>query len=41
MVIDMVCYKGNVDMLKIVDNDICYKVDSFIFNVVGVLEEVK
>lgn len=41
MMIDMECYKGNVDILKIVDNDICYKVDSFIFNVVGVLEEVK
>lgn len=37
----MARYKGNVDTLKIVDNDIRYKVDSFIFNVVGALEEVK
>ncbi|HEX4499617.1 MAG TPA: phosphatidylglycerol--membrane-oligosaccharide glycerophosphotransferase [Scandinavium sp.] len=40
-VIDMVRYKGNVDTLKIVDNDIRYKADSFIFNVAGAPEEVK
>ena len=40
-VIDMVRYKGNVDSLKIVDNDIRYKADSFIFNVAGAPEEVK
>nr|VXZ88962.1 phosphoglycerol transferase I [Klebsiella pneumoniae] len=28
-------YKGNVDTLKIVDNDIRYKADSFVFNVAG------
>jgi phosphoglycerol transferase len=28
-------------MLKIVDNDIRYKADSFIFNVAGAPEEVK
>ena len=33
------CY--NVDTLKIVDNDIRYKADSFIFNVAGAPEEVK
>lgn len=40
-VIDMVRYQGNVDTLKIVDNDIRYKADSFIFNVAGAPEEVK
>lgn len=40
-VIDMVRYKGNVDSLKTVDNDIRYKADSFIFNVAGAPEEVK
>jgi len=40
-VIDMERYKGNVDTLKIVDNDIRYKADSFIFNVAGAPEEVK
>ncbi len=29
--IDMERHKGNVDTLKIVDNDIRYKADSFIF----------
>lgn len=37
----MARYKGNVDTLKIVDNDIRYKADSFIFNVAGAPEEVK
>lgn len=32
-VIDVTRYQGNVDTLKIVDNDIRYKADSFIFNV--------
>lgn len=41
VVIDMERYKGNVDTLKIVDNDIRYKADSFIFNVAGAPEEVK
>ena len=40
-VIDMARYKSNVDTLKIVDNDIRYKADSFIFNVAGAPEEVK
>jgi len=30
-----------VDMLKVVDNDIRYKADSFVFNVAGAPEEVK
>ncbi len=34
-------YKQNTDMLKIVDNDIRYKADSFVFNVAGAPEEVK
>lgn len=34
-------YKGNVDTLKIVDNDIRYKADSFVFNVAGAPEEVR
>jgi phosphoglycerol transferase len=34
-------YKGNVDTLKVVDNDIRYKADSFVFNVAGAPEEVK
>lgn len=40
-VIDVTRYQGNVDTLKIVDNDIRYKADSFIFNVAGAPEEVK
>lgn len=36
--IDMERYKGNVDTLKIVDNDIRYKADSFVFNVAGAPE---
>jgi phosphoglycerol transferase len=40
-VIDMQRYKGNVDTLKIVDNDIRYKADSFVFNVAGAPEEVR
>lgn len=40
-VIDMTRYSGNVDTLKVVDNDIRYKADSFIFNVAGAPEEVK
>jgi len=40
-VIDMNRYNGNVSTLKIVDNDIRYKADSFIFNVAGAPEEVK
>ncbi|GHD93911.1 phosphoglycerol transferase I [Pseudocitrobacter faecalis] len=40
-VIDMTRYNGNVDTLKVVDNDIRYKADSFIFNVAGAPEEVK
>lgn len=39
--IDMERYKGNVDTLKVVDNDIRYKADSFVFNVAGAPEEVK
>ncbi len=34
-------YRNNVDMLKILDNDIRYKADSFVFNVPGAPEEVK
>ncbi len=42
LMIDMERYKGNVDTLKIVDNDIRYKADSFyLFNVAGAPEEVK
>ena len=37
----MTRYNGNVDTLKVVDNDIRYKADSFIFNVAGAPEEVK
>ncbi|MGU3524295.1 phosphatidylglycerol--membrane-oligosaccharide glycerophosphotransferase [Enterobacteriaceae bacterium C23F] len=40
-IIDMERYNGNVDTLKVVDNDIRYKADSFIFNVAGAPEEVK
>ena len=40
-VIDTTRYQRNVDMLKIGDNDIRYKADSFIFNVAGAPEEVK
>ncbi|PSS48732.1 phosphatidylglycerol--membrane-oligosaccharide glycerophosphotransferase [Enterobacter sp. FS01] len=34
-------YQRNVDMLKVSDNDIRYKADSFVFNVAGAPEEVK
>lgn len=34
-------YQRNIDMLKVVDNDIRYKADSFVFNVAGAPEEVK
>lgn len=34
-------YQKNVDTLKIVDDDIRYKADSFIFNVAGAPEEIK
>jgi phosphatidylglycerol-membrane-oligosaccharide glycerophosphotransferase (EC 2.7.8.20) len=34
-------YQNNVDMLKILDNNIRYKADSFVFNVPGAPEEVK
>ena len=40
-VIDTARYQRNVELLKIVDNDIRYKADSFIFNVAGAPEEVK
>nr|WP_188348063.1 phosphatidylglycerol--membrane-oligosaccharide glycerophosphotransferase [Enterobacter hormaechei] len=40
-IIDTARYQRNVDLLKIVDNDIRYKADSFIFNVAGAPEEVK
>lgn len=40
-VIDTDRYKRNVDLLKVVDNDIRYKADSFVFNVAGAPEEVK
>lgn len=40
-VIDTARYQRNVDSLKIVDNDIRYKADRFIFNVAGAPEEVK
>lgn len=40
-VIDTDRYKHNVDLLKVVDNDIRYKADSFIFNVAGAPEEVQ
>lgn len=40
-VIDTTRYQQNVDALKIADNDIRYKADSFIFNVAGAPEEVK
>ncbi len=33
--------RANVDTLKIVDNDIRYKADSFVFNIAGAPEEVK
>ena len=39
--IDTARYQRNVDMLKVVDNDVRYKADSFIFNVAGAPEEVK
>jgi len=39
--IDTLRYKANVDKLKVVDNDIRYKADSFVFNVAGAPEEVK
>ncbi|QJT79008.1 phosphatidylglycerol--membrane-oligosaccharide glycerophosphotransferase [Kosakonia sp. MUSA4] len=34
-------YQNNVDTLKILDNNIRYKADSFVFNVPGAPEEVK
>jgi phosphoglycerol transferase len=34
-------YQQNIDMLKIGDDDIRYKADSFVFNVAGAPEEVK
>lgn len=34
-------YKQNIDRLKIVDDEIRYKADSFVFNVAGAPEEVK
>ncbi len=34
-------YQKNVDLLKIVDNNIRYKADSFVFSVAGAPEEVK
>ncbi|MBV7406780.1 phosphatidylglycerol--membrane-oligosaccharide glycerophosphotransferase [Enterobacter sp. ENT03] len=40
-VIDSLRYQANVDKLKVVDNDIRYKADSFVFNVAGAPEEVK
>ena len=40
-VIDTLRYQSNVDMLKVVDNDIRYKADSFVFNVAGAPEDVK
>ncbi len=40
-VIDTTRYQRNIDLLKIGDNDIRYKADSFIFNVAGAPEEVK
>lgn len=40
-VIDTLRYQANVDTLKVVDNDIRYKADSFVFNVAGAPEEVK
>nr|WP_318379219.1 phosphatidylglycerol--membrane-oligosaccharide glycerophosphotransferase [uncultured Enterobacter sp.] len=40
-VIDTLRYQANVDKLKVVDNDIRYKADSFVFNVAGAPEEVK
>ena len=40
-VIDTLRYQANVDTLKVMDNDIRYKADSFVFNVAGAPEEVK
>ncbi|WP_436877045.1 phosphatidylglycerol--membrane-oligosaccharide glycerophosphotransferase [Siccibacter turicensis] len=40
-VIDTAHYQRNADALKIVDNDIRYRADSFVFNVAGAPEEVK
>ncbi|AZI89034.1 phosphatidylglycerol--membrane-oligosaccharide glycerophosphotransferase [Kosakonia sp. CCTCC M2018092] len=40
-VIDTDRYQKSVETLKILDNDIRYKADSFIFNVAGAPEEVK
>ncbi|WP_039057570.1 phosphatidylglycerol--membrane-oligosaccharide glycerophosphotransferase [Enterobacter sp. Bisph1] len=40
-VIDTDRYQQNVDKLKILDNNIRYKADSFVFNVAGAPEEVK
>ncbi len=38
-VIDTARYQHNIDMLKVSDNDIRYKADSFIFNVAGAPEK--
>lgn len=40
-VIDATRFQRNVEMLKVVDNDVRYKADSFVFNVAGAPEEVK
>jgi len=40
-VIDTARYQRNVETLKVMDNDIRYQADSFIFNVAGAPEEVK
>lgn len=40
-VIDSARFQRNVEMLKVVDNDVRYKADSFVFNVAGAPEEVK
>ena len=40
-VIDSARFQRNVEMLKVVDNDVRYQADSFVFNVAGAPEEVK
>ena len=40
-VIDSARFQRNVGMLKVVDNDVRYQADSFVFNVAGAPEEVK
>ena len=40
-VIDTTRFQRNVEMLRVVDNDVRYKADSFVFNVAGAPEEVK